>query len=167
MPNPNKQKGNRFEREVAEFLTELYKESFLRIPTSGAFIGKSNLHRKAKLSPGQINMVQGDISPPDSMTHLKIECKSYKDFPFHRLLTQERIPLLDSWIAQTEHGMGEHDICFLIFKINLKGAFVCYNYSDLPGAKANNYSTYGDYIITEFESFFESNADAVKISCSS
>jgi Holliday junction resolvase len=42
MPNPQKQKGNSFEREVAVFLSNLYSESFIRAPGSGAYVGGKN-----------------------------------------------------------------------------------------------------------------------------
>ena len=35
----SKNKGKTYEREVANFLTELYGESFTRVPYSGAFVG--------------------------------------------------------------------------------------------------------------------------------
>ena len=35
----SKNKGKAYERDVANFLTELYQESFTRVPYSGAFVG--------------------------------------------------------------------------------------------------------------------------------
>ena len=39
MPSPQKAKGSGYERDVAKFLTELYGESFIRAPGSGAYVG--------------------------------------------------------------------------------------------------------------------------------
>ena len=39
MPSPQKQKGSSFEREVAQYLSKLYGESFIRAPGSGAYVG--------------------------------------------------------------------------------------------------------------------------------
>ena len=45
MTSPQKAKGSGFEREVAKFLSDLYGESFIRAPGSGAYIGGKNQHR--------------------------------------------------------------------------------------------------------------------------
>ena len=39
MTNKSKTKGKTWEREVVLFLSELYKESFIRVPNSGAYVG--------------------------------------------------------------------------------------------------------------------------------
>ena len=41
----SKNKGKIYERDVANFLSELYKEPFTRVPYSGAFIGGQNIKR--------------------------------------------------------------------------------------------------------------------------
>jgi hypothetical protein len=87
MPSPSKAKGNSFERRVADFLTDLYGEKFIRAPGSGAYVGGKNTHRKELLHEGQIRNFKGDIVPGQSFSKLNAECKSYKDFPFHQLYT--------------------------------------------------------------------------------
>ena len=42
----SKNKGKAFEREIANFLSDLYEESFTRVPYSGAFVGGKNAVRK-------------------------------------------------------------------------------------------------------------------------
>jgi Holliday junction resolvase len=49
MPSPQKAKGSGYERDVAKFLTELYGESFIRAPGSGAYVGGKNQVRKEVL----------------------------------------------------------------------------------------------------------------------
>ena len=39
----SKNKGKSYELDVANFLTELYDESFTRVPYSGAFVGGQNI----------------------------------------------------------------------------------------------------------------------------
>ena len=85
MPSKSKTKGSSFEREVAKELSDLYNESFVRTPSSGAYIGGSNVARKEVLSEGQIQSFRGDIIPPDDWKYFNVECKSYADFPFHQL----------------------------------------------------------------------------------
>ena len=49
----SKNKGKTYERDVANFLTEMYQESFTRVPHSGAYIGGQNFVRIDNLSEGQ------------------------------------------------------------------------------------------------------------------
>ena len=97
MTSPQKAKGNAWENTVAKHLTELYGESFIRVPHSGAYIGGTNQHRKEILHEGQIRSFKGDIIPGQSFPRLNAECKSYKDFPFHQLF-QGTCKTLDVWI---------------------------------------------------------------------
>ena len=49
MTSPSKAKGSSFEREIANFLSKTYDESFIRAPGSGAYIGGKNQSRKQYL----------------------------------------------------------------------------------------------------------------------
>ena len=49
----SKNKGKAYERDVANFLSELYGESFTRVPYSGAFVGGKNIVRTKTLSENQ------------------------------------------------------------------------------------------------------------------
>ena len=42
MPSKSKNKGSSYEREVANFLSAAYGESFIRAPGSGAYVGGKN-----------------------------------------------------------------------------------------------------------------------------
>ena len=99
MPSPQKQKGSSFEREVAQFLTKTYNESFIRAPGSGAYVGGKNQSRKQVLHEGQVRNFKGDIVPGQSFPLFNAECKSYKDFPFHLVLTGD-CKQLDAWLDQ-------------------------------------------------------------------
>ena len=50
MSSKSKNKGKSWERDVCLFLSDLYNESFIRVPGSGAFIGGTNQFRKDYLS---------------------------------------------------------------------------------------------------------------------
>ena len=54
MPSKSKAKGNAWELEVAKFLSVTYNESFLRIPSSGAFVGGKNNFRKSTIDASQM-----------------------------------------------------------------------------------------------------------------
>ena len=99
MPSPPKKKGSSFEREVANFLTEIYQESFIRAPGSGAYVGGKNQSRKEFLHEGQVRSFKGDIVPGQSFPRFNAECKSYSDFPFHLVLSGD-CKVLNTWIEQ-------------------------------------------------------------------
>jgi len=121
-----KAKGSSFEREMALKLSELTGESFIRAPSSGAYIGGSNAKRKEVLHEGQIRSFKGDIIPGESYSRWNMECKSYKDFPFHMLLQNKPISILDQWIDQLMEVADDNDINLLFMKFNRKGTYILY-----------------------------------------
>ena len=124
MPSKQKAKGSNWERDVARFLSDLYQESFIRAPGSGAYVGGTNTVRKEVLHEGQIRGFKGDIVPGESFYKLNIECKFYADFPFHQLLSGS-CRVLEEWLDQLMdvHDEGDFDVLFM--KFNRKGRFVC------------------------------------------
>lgn len=125
MPSKSKTKGNAWELEVAKFLSATYSESFLRIPSSGAFVGGKNSHRKAGLGDAQLQSKKGDIHPPQDWKHWNLECKSYADFPFHQLWTGD-VKILDSWIAQQHEVEDDGDLNLILIKISRKDKWVVF-----------------------------------------
>ena len=126
----SKRKGSSFEREIANDLTSRLGETFIRVPYSGAFIGGSNSKKKEILHEGQIRTFKGDIIPGPSYSNWNVECKSYKDFPFHRLFHNTKIPQLDQWIDQLLDVADEGDVNLLFMKFNRKGRYVLHNLKD-------------------------------------
>jgi len=125
MPSKSKSKGNAWELEVSKFLTETYGESFIRIPSSGAFVGGKNVVRKSTLGNAQIQSKKGDIHPPEQWKHWNIECKSYKDFPFHQLWYTD-VKILDSWIQQQKDVEDPGDLNLILIKISRKEQWVLF-----------------------------------------
>jgi hypothetical protein len=164
MPSSQKNKGSGYEREVAKFLSELYGESFIRAPGSGAYVGGKNQTRTQFLHEGQIRSFKGDIVPGQSFSKMNVECKFYADFPWHLTLTGE-CKQLDSWLEQLLDVEETDDLNILFMKFNRKGQYVA-----VQGKltwKADNclfYSSeqYGDWVIMEHSSFFKNNAELVK-----
>lgn len=167
MPSKGKTKGNGWEREVADFLSDLYGESFVRVPNSGAFIGGKNSHRKTNLSEQQIRGFKGDIIPGPSFPELNLEAKFYKDFAFHQVLAGS-CKQLDLWIEQINDTCDETDVNLLTMKFNRKGSFIAFEAKWLPQIKLGdnflryNHKKYGPWYIMEFNSFWELNNDAIK-----
>ena len=169
MPSPSKAKGNSFERRVADFLTELYGEKFIRAPGSGAYVGGKNAHRKQMLHEGQIRNFKGDIVPGQSFPKMNAECKSYKDFPFHQLYSGE-IKILEAWLDQLMDVADPGDYNILFMKFNRKGEYVVTQQTTTAIELGQNFSHYnsvkhGRWIIQDFEYFWKNNKDIVKERC--
>lgn len=164
MPSPQKNKGSGFEREVAKFLSDLYSESFIRAPGSGAYVGGKNQSRTQFLHEGQIRSFKGDIVPGQSFSKLNIECKFYADFPFHLLLSGES-KIIDAWIGQLLDVADTDDLNMLLMKFNRKGRYVAVQ-CNLTWVTDNFFfygsKKFGDWYIMEFDSFFKNNKHLVK-----
>jgi hypothetical protein len=153
MTSKQKAKGNGFERQIATHLSDVFGLNFERVPTSGAFTGGKNIHRYNKLSDSQKLIYDGDLIVPDELSSFKIECKSYKDFSFHGLFTNNK--QLDGWIDQAE---VDFKLWFLFFKINNKGTYIVFNRTIWKSVHySGNYCNYKSYYIVPLEGFFEKN----------
>lgn len=169
MPSPSKQKGSGWEREISIFLSSLYNESFIRTPSSGAYVGGKNSSRKEFLHEGQIRAFKGDIIPPSTWQYFNAEAKFYKEFPWHQLYTS-KCAILDSWIQQQFDAADPGDFNILFLKFNRQGRFVAVE-SKFLGEVSNlhNYMYYhstvtkSTWIITNFEHFFEYNKDFIRL----
>lgn len=130
-----KRKGSSFERDIANLLSEKTGESFIRAPGSGAYVGGSNAFRKEFLHEGQIRTFKGDVIPGPSYVHWNVECKSYADFPFHTLVAQKSVGVLDKWLDQMLDVEDDGDFNILFMKFNRKGTFMCFetDYFDFKG----------------------------------
>lgn len=164
MSSPSKNKGSSFEREVANFMSGLYGESFIRVPGSGAYIGGKNQSRTQVLHEGQIRSFKGDIVPGQSFPKFNAECKSYKDFPFHQLFSGG-CKVLDGWISQMMEVAEDGDVNILFMKFNRKGKFVVVQSKLIWVTDQFMYYTtahYGDWLILDFDLFFKHNKDLLK-----
>jgi len=170
MTSKSKNKGNSWERDVAKHLTELYGETFIRVPNSGAYIGGANTKRKEVLHEGQIRSFKGDIIPGQSFPKFNCECKSYADFPFHQLFNGE-CKQLNVWLDQLLEVADDNDFNILIMKFNRKGKFVAVefdSYYDMPlFVEYHMLYQYKDvrWAIMEYDRFWKLNSEFVRISC--
>lgn len=164
MPSPSKNKGSGFEREIAKYLSDLYGESFIRAPGSGAYVGGKNQNRTEILHEGQIRSFKGDIVPGQSFDALNIECKFYADFPFHQVLSGS-CRQLEEWLDQLMdvHEEGDFDVLFM--KFNRKGRFICVPSRYTFVSDQFMYYTsdnHADWVIFSFDHFFEFNKELFK-----
>jgi hypothetical protein len=160
VPNPQKAKGSNWERIVANQLSKIYNETFIRVPGSGAYVGGTNNARKEFLHEGVIRVLKGDIVPPPSFSKFNAECKSYKDFPWHQLYTGD-CKVLDGWITQCLDAADDGDVNLLFMKFNRKGTYLGIQHRHKANFKIENYSQYspanldleGPWIVTDLENF--------------
>lgn len=161
----SKNKGKGFEREVAKYLSELYEESFIRVPQSGAYTGGKNAVRREVLSEGQTRAHKGDIIPPDGWQYFNCECKNYAGFTFHKLFQDQEIPLLESWITQVLDAGDPDDLNIIFMKFDRIGRYVAFQ---LPNEFLSERSV--DYYAANqtvwrfmgFDEFFKLNKENLK-----
>jgi hypothetical protein len=164
MPSPQKAKGSSFEREVAAYLSDIYKESFIRAPGSGAYVGGKNQVRTQILHEGQIRSFKGDIVPGQSFPKFNAECKSYADFPFHLVLGGD-CKVLDGWLQQMMDVADVDDFNILFMKFNRKGRFVCVQSKYTWVTDQFMYYTsskLGDWLIIDYDHFFKLNWELLR-----
>lgn len=176
MTSKQKAKGNSWERDICKHLSDLYSESFIRVPNSGAYIGGKNSKRKQVLHEGQIRSFKGDIIPGESFPKLNLEAKNYKDFPFHHLFTGS-CNTLDKWIDQCMEVADVGDFNIICIKITRKGTYVAIQISpdltqDLSGCQLKfqneliyHTSVHGTWVFMDYEKFWKLNHSIVRTLC--
>lgn len=166
MSSKSKTKGNNFERDVAKQLTEIYGKTFTRVPNSGAFVGGLNSARKENLSETQTKIYKGDLIPPDDFPCLVLECKFYKDFPFHFLPQGKDIILLDEWIKQVRECCDIDDFWVIWLKVNRKGEYIIWekllNSPKWITTNVNYKNEDGHYYFMGKDEFFKYNKQLFK-----
>lgn len=180
----SKGKGKAGEYSIVNFLNELSGHNYLRTPTSGASVGKSNRDRLIKMTKGQVDVFLGDIiCPEDTKFRWVIECKNYANIPIHALLQEGKdAKQVFDFIDQLEYDVeslmnlkieSRQHLSFLFLKITRVGEYIIFNekhWKDIVGKlSVGNYlkfqkksviDTYGNkYIMTDCKEFFKANKD--------
>jgi Holliday junction resolvase len=117
-----KQKGSRFELEIAKLLSEWYgkEKSFNRAPSSGMW---STVHDS--------NKVPGDIVCPDDFPFV-IECKKREGFKFHKLFDEDYKDIREWWDQALESATRAGKKPLLIIGKNNRDTLVYLRNEDLP-----------------------------------
>lgn len=148
-----KQKGNAFERKIANYLSERFKEytgvekSFQRSASSGAFFGGKNQSRVEQYSEELHNF--GDILCPESFKYV-IEAKFYKTpFSINSIIMQSS-KQLDDWIEQSEQDASNASReSLLVIKYNNTTPFVL-----VKEGRGDEVFRYKDYYAYNIDTFF-------------
>jgi len=107
-----KQKGNNFERKVANLLSDRFKEhlgiekGWRRNPDSGSFFGGQNQTRTETY--GTEFAIFGDLICPKAFLY-SIECKHYKTAPSFQSIMNGEVKQWDTWIEQAEQDAKKAD----------------------------------------------------------
>jgi hypothetical protein len=161
MTSKAKAKGNSWELAICKFLGEKLDGHWMRVPNSGAYVGGKNVTRKILMDDGQVRMAKGDIMPPERYKYFNLEAKNYKDIAFHHII-DGKCKQLNDWIDQTETPAEPGDLSMTIFKITRKGSWVAFRETLADKFVLASYVRYikddtSSYIITDFESFVDTN----------
>lgn len=98
-----KQKGNSFERNIANMLCERFapytgiEKPFRRNPDSGSFFGGSNIARVDMYDTNWA--LYGDLICPKNF-RFSVECKHYKEPPTLNSVVRGEVKQWDDWLAQ-------------------------------------------------------------------
>jgi hypothetical protein len=133
-----KRKGKIGERNIVDFLKDLTKLSWIRIPNSGAFTGNKNRERAKYLATDQLIASIADIFPPDQLSYqVLIESKFYKNFSFNTIFKKKQFnanltkwckELLYDCITYAMYSKSEKNMLPLLWiKINGSGEWILYN----------------------------------------
>ena len=162
----SKNKGNAGEREACGILGKIFEGSFLRSPSSGAFIGRKNAWRKDVISAGQTTQLKGDVVPPDHMLNMVLEVKSYKELRWHQLVQPNGCAQIDEWLEQCNATNDPGDEWFILMKFARISWFVAVPTLHASYYQFENHIRYsgkhGSVWISEMQSFFESNRQKVE-----
>jgi hypothetical protein len=163
-----KNKGNSFERKIANLLSTRFKEvtgidQARRNPDSGSFFGASNQRRTETHDLDHANF--GDLLCPKNF-NFSVECKHYKTGPTFSALVKGNITQWDKWLGQaSQDAKNSKKEMMLIVKYNGVDEIVFLD-AELDGAISPSmiYQTYFIYklsdILTLGDKFFFSDEQA-------
>lgn len=117
-----KQKGNTFERDIANMFSERFaahtgiEKSFRRNPDSGSFFGGTNIGRKEIYDTDWA--IYGDLICPRDFG-FTIECKHYKTPPTMNAILKQEVAEWDKWIGQArQDAKACGKVMLIIIKYN-------------------------------------------------
>lgn len=123
-----KNKGNTFERKIANVLSARFKDvlgqdkGFRRNPDSGSFFGGSNKTRTVTHNTDYA--VFGDLMCPKHFRY-SIECKHYKTAPSLGSIITGEVKQWDIWLTQAQQdSTGSNRKMLLVVKYNNVDEFI-------------------------------------------
>lgn len=155
-----KRKGNTYEREVANDLSKMFKDTFRRVPQSGAYVGGMNRVINEGLRQDAKEILAGDIIAPIWFPFV-IEVKNYADTPKLQNLFSRGDKDLDEWLVQVyKESQITGKPWLLQFKItSLRGKeFICVDlnfFNKKVATLPESYMIYKGAIIIDKKIFYK------------
>lgn len=147
-----KNKGNTFERKIANLLSDRFKnylgieKGFRRNSDSGSYFGGTNVHRIENYDLD--NACFGDLMCPRNFIY-SIECKHYKSAPSFQSILAGEVKQWDLWIKQAEQdSTSSNKLSLLIIKYNNVPEFIFLK-EKLEINSAIKYKEYYSYTLEE------------------
>lgn len=141
-----KQKGNTFERIIANMFSERFlqttgvEQSFRRNPDSGSFFGGSNISRTETHNLDYA--IYGDLICPRNFL-FSVELKFYKDAPTFNSILRQEVKQWDTWIEQcVQDSAAANKKFLLIIKYNRTEIL-----SMVASKEVSNGIPYGNYSV--------------------
>jgi len=182
----SKGKGKAGEYSIVNFLNKLSGHNFMKTPSSGAQVGKTNRNKLIAMTKGQVDVFLGDlICPEDTKFRWIIESKNYANIPIHALLQEGKdAKQVFDFIDQLEYDVeslmnlkieSRKHLSFLFLKITRVGEYIIFNekhWKDIVSKlvignylkfqKKSVIDTYGNkYIMTDCKEFFKANKESL------
>jgi hypothetical protein len=182
----SKGKGKAGEYSIVNFLNKLSGHNFMKTPSSGAQVGKTNRNKLIAMTKGQVDVFLGDIiCPEDTKFRWVIESKNYANIPIHALLQEgKEAKQVFDFIDQLEYDVeslmnlkieSRKHLSFLFLKITRVGEYIIFNekhWKDIVSKlvignylkfqKKSVIDTYGNkYIMTDCKEFFKANKESL------
>lgn len=157
-----KQKGNKFERDMANKLSDRFKahtgieKSFRRNPDSGSFFGGTNIERMDIYDTDYA--LYGDLICPRNF-NFSVECKHYKAAPPLNAIMTQKVTEWDTWLSQAaQDAKASEKELLMIVKYN-RTETMAFLASPIPSLdmifRYKDYCVYSlDTVLEQDEKFF-------------
>lgn len=161
----SKKKGNRFELMTAKDFSSRFKDTFKRVPQSGAIVGGLNRLKMHTLREDAQEILAGDLICPRWFP-FSVELKDYgvDTAPNMYTILENDQAVLDEWIEQAKKDAAfARKEWIVLFNITRRATYVCVDYGkfveycigsieDLP----DKFLMYKNSIIIDKEVFINS-----------
>lgn len=148
----SKNKGNSFERKIANLLSLTFKDhlgieqGFRRNPDSGSFFGGTNKFRTQ--THDLDHAIFGDLICPDAFK-FTVECKHYKSPPTFKSFINGEVSQWDKWLEQAaDDAKAANKSAMLIIKYNQVDELVFVTES-FPLTSPFSYNGYNAYKLSD------------------
>lgn len=155
----SKRKGSKFELEIAKHLSSEFKDTFRRVPQSGAIVGGLNRIYNGGLREDAQEIFAGDIICPKWFPFC-IEAKNYANTPKMVNLLSIGDKGLDGWIKQAQQSAQTANKEWIIFFKITEGrkSFACLDenlFFSVIKEQPKKFIIYNKTVILDYKNFID------------